>query len=208
MNERKLSIIAGISYLIIFLTAIYANFFVLDAILTDPVGTITASSIHVRFGAIAFMVAAVFDVVVAWVLYKLYKEHLLSQLSTYFRIMHAAIMGAAVFVFPMMIGLDSADLILQQVDVFNYLWLIGLFFFGIHLVLLGKILYKKIKIIPVFLCLAGILYILDTTAHFLMPHYEMYADIFLVIVAIPSILGEMALALWLLVKGGKKKNTL
>jgi hypothetical protein len=206
MTERKLSIIAGVSYVIIFFTAIYANFFVLDAILADPVRTITTSGMHVRFGAIAFMVAAVFDVVVAWVLYELYKGNILSKLSTCFRVMHATVMGAAVFVFPLMLSFDSAELILKHVDIFNYLWLIGLFFFGAHLILLSNILYKKIKIIPVFLCIAGVFYMLDTAAHFLMSNYDVYADTFLMIVAVPSILGEMALALWLLIKGGKTEN--
>ena len=43
----------------------------------------------------------------------------------------------------------------------------------------------------------------DTAAHFLIPNYEDYSDLFLALVAIPSILGEMSLAVWLLVKGGK-----
>jgi len=36
-----------------------------------------------------------------------------------------------------------------------------------------------------------------------MENYDAYADLFLTLVAIPSIFGEMAFAIWLLVKGGK-----
>jgi hypothetical protein len=43
----------------------------------------------------------------------------------------------------------------------------------------------------------------DTVAHFIMPNYSEYADVFLMLVAIPSILGEMAFAIWLLLKAGK-----
>ena len=43
----------------------------------------------------------------------------------------------------------------------------------------------------------------DTGAHFLLQNYEEYSSIFLALVAIPSIVGEMSLALWLLIKGGK-----
>lgn len=204
MKPRTQSLIAGISYLGIFFLAIYANFFVLDALLNDPLGTVTNSQQHVRFGAMAFLFAAVLDVVVAWVLFELYKKNPLSTLSTYFRVIHAGLMGAAVFALIPILGMTDADKILTQVDTFNNLWLIGLFFFGFHLILLTKIL-KKIKILPYLLAWAGVMYILDTTAHFTFANYDAYADIFLMMVAIPSILGEMSFTLWLLFKGGKDK---
>ena len=202
MNSRKLSIIAGVSYLIIFFSAIYANFFVLDAILQDPLGTIQNNSIHIRFGALAFLVAAVFDVVVAWALYELYKENFLSRISTYFRLIHAVIMGVAVFALPLTLAMNTSEAILNQVDIFNTIWLIGLLFFGVHLLFLGRIV-KNIKIIPLVLMTAGVMYIVDTSAHFLLPNYDVYAGIFLALVAIPSILGEMTFSIWLLFKGGK-----
>ena len=202
MNPRKLSIIAGVSYLIIFFAAIFANFFVLGAILEDPLGTVQQHHTMVSFGIMAFMITVVFDVVVAWALYELYKKHHLSGLSTLFRMMHAAIMGVAIFALPLALASTTAQEILRQVDIFNIIWLIGLFFFGIHLILLGKILGKP-KLIAVFLFIAGIMYMVDTTAHFVLPDYEAYASIFLALVAIPSILGEMAFTVWLLVKGGK-----
>jgi hypothetical protein len=202
MNPRKLSIIAGVSYLIIFFAAIFANFFVLGAILEDPLETVQQQYTMVSFGILAFIITVVFDVVVAWALYELYKKHHLSGLSTLFRMMHAAIMGVAIFALPLALASTTAQEILRQVDIFNIIWLIGLFFFGIHLILLGKILGKP-KFIAVFLFIAGIMYMVDTTAHFVLPDYEAYASIFLALVAIPSILGEMAFTVWLLVKGGK-----
>lgn len=202
MNPRKLSIIAGVSYLIIFFAAIFANFFVLGAILEDPLETVQQHYTMVSFGILAFIITVVFDVVVAWALYELYKKHHLSGLSTLFRMMHAAIMGVAIFALPLALASTTAQEILRQVDIFNIIWLIGLFFFGIHLILLGKILGKP-KFIAVFLFIAGIMYMVDTTAHFVLPDYEAYASIFLALVAIPSILGEMAFTVWLLVRGGK-----
>ena len=71
-----------------------------------------------------------------------------------------------------------------------------------HLLFLSRIV-KHIKIIPYALMAAGVMYIVDTSAHFLLANYDAYADIFLALVAIPSIFGEMAFALWLLIKGGK-----
>jgi len=204
-KKRKLALIAGSSYLVIFFAAIFANFFVLESIQNDPLTTIRDHHMMVRFGILAFLITVVFDVVVAWALQELYKEHELSALSTLFRMMHAAIMGVAVFSLVVSLSSGSEQEILRQADIFNIIWLIGLFFFGIHLILLGRILGRP-RLIGVFLALAGIMYMADTVAHFLLPDYDRYASVFLAMVAIPSILGEMALSVWLLIKGGKDKK--
>ena len=205
MNDRTLSKIAGISYLIIFFAAIFANFLALESITQSPVETVTNNAILVRLGIIAFLITVVFDVVVAWALKKLYKNHILTGLSTYFRMMHAAIMGVAVFALPLALKETTREDILFQVDTFNYIWLIGLFFFGIHLILLSRIASIPL-FIKLFLVVAGVMYMVDTAAHFLLSNYAEYATVFLTLVAIPSIFGEMSFAIWLLVKGGKTEK--
>lgn len=205
MEPRKLSITAGVSYLIIFFAAIFANFFMLESIQQDPLAAVGQHHMMVRLGIMAFIITVVFDVVVAWALYVLYRKHYLTGLSTLFRMMHAAIMGVAIFTLPVALKMTNSADILNQVDLFNIIWLIGLFFFGIHLLLLGKIIGKP-KIIAVFLVIAGIMYMVDTTAHFTLADYEAYGSIFLALVAIPSIIGEMSFAIWLLAKGGKTGN--
>lgn len=201
-NNRTLAITAGVNYLIIFFAAIYANFFVLEAIIANPVATVVDHGMSVRFGILAFLITAVCDIIVAWALYELYKKHALVWLSTYFRIAHAIIMGVAVFALPFALKATTDAGVLGYVDIFNTIWLIGLFFFGVHLIVLAKIV-GRIKVIPYFLVWAGVMYMIDTGAHFLMPNYESYAGIFLALVAIPSIIGEMSLTVWLLWKGGR-----
>ena len=203
MKKRKLSVIAGISYLIIFFAAIFANFMVLQSLVSEPVMTIQENHMMVRFGILAFLITVVFDVVVAWALLELYKDHFLSVLSTLFRMMHAAIMGVAVFALVHALSSTGSQEILKQAGTFNVIWLIGLFFFGVHLILLGRIIGRP-KLIAIFLVVAGSMYMIDTAAHFVLPDYETYASIFLALVAIPSIVGEMAFSIWLLVKGGKE----
>jgi hypothetical protein len=175
----------------------------LESLKQNPLETIRLNHMAVRFGILAFLITALFDVVVAWGLFNLYRKHQFTRLSTYFRLMHAAIMGVAVFALVLTLNLDSANEILYQVNVFEIIWLIGLFFFGAHLILLSTII-KKPKWIAVFLTVAGIMYMVDTAAHFLLPNYAELAGIFLALVAVPSILGEMAFTVWLLVKGGKE----
>ena len=205
MNNRTLSKITGISYLVIFFAAIFANFFALESIIQAPIETVENNDLVVRIGIIAFLITVVFDVVVAWALKELYRNHPLTVLSTYFRMMHAAIMGVAIFTLPLALKESTQDDILLQVDTFNYIWLIGLFFFGIHLIFLSKIATVP-KFIKVFLAVAGVMYVVDTVAHFSLSNYSDFASVFLMLVAIPSIFGEMSFALWLLIKGGKTKD--
>ncbi len=205
MNPRLLSLIAGVSYLIIFFSAIFANFLVLESIQKAPLATIQENHLVVRFGIIAFLITVVFDVVVAWALNELYRDNHLSGLSTLFRMMHAAIMGVSIFALVNCLSLTTAHEILKQVEIFNIIWLIGLFFFGIHLILLSRII-KKPFLIAIFLIIAGVMYMIDTGAHFLLSNYDEYGSVFLALVAIPSIIGEMSFAVWLLVKGGKNLN--
>ena len=205
INSRKLSLIAGISYLIIFFAAIFANFLVIDSILKAPLQTIQQNYFMVSFGILAFIITVVFDVVVAWALYELYKKDKLSGLSLLFRMMHAAIMGVGIFALPIALTSTTNEEILKYLEYFNTIWLIGLFFFGIHLILLAKIIGKP-KVISFLLVIAGIMYMVDTSAHFTLPNYEVYSSILLTLVIIPSIAGEMSFTIWLLIKGGKEEN--
>lgn len=202
MKIRRISIITGISYLIIFFAAIFANFFMLESLQQKPLETIVEQNMLVRWGIMAFILAAVFDVVVAWGLFELYGQQTLTRLSTYFRLIHAVMMGSAVFSLVLTLNSLSAKEISNHVLVFNNIWLIGLFFFGAHLILLSSIMQKP-KWIALFLFIAGIMYMADTTAHFVLPDYDRFSGIFLALVAVPGILGEMAFTVWLLVKGGK-----
>lgn len=204
MKDNKLYKIAGLSYIGIFFTAIFGNFFVLDALKNDPVDTVANSMTLVSLGAMAFLLAAVLDTVVAWALKELYAKHQLTTPSTYFRVMHAALMGIAVFALVMLRSVAGEENILNQVEIFDTIWLIGLFFFGVHLLMLGNILKGVVpKWISYALLVAGAMYMIDTTAHFVLSNYDSYADTFLTLVAIPSILGEMAFSVWLLLKSRK-----
>lgn len=203
MTPRSTSILAGISYLIIFFTAIFANFLVLETLQKNPLDTLQNHQMLIGFGILAFLITVVFDVIIAWALFILYKSHLLSGLSTLFRMMHAAIMAIGLFALVRILDSTTETDILNQLNIFNTIWLIGLFFFGIHLILLAYIL-KRPKIIAVFLFLAGLMYMTDTIAHFMLPDYKAYSDLFLALVAIPSIIGELSFTIWLLIKGGKQ----
>ena len=147
----------------------------LESLTQQPLETVQQQPFMIRLGILAFLITVVFDVVVAWALFELYKNHPLARISTYFRMMHAALMGVALFALPMTLTATSEAAILQQVNSFNTLWLIGLFFFGLHLILLGRILQKP-RLMALLLVLAGLMYMVDTTAHLLMENYEDFGN--------------------------------
>ncbi len=206
MKDKQLYKIAGLSYLGIFFLAMFGNFFVLESLKNDPLDMVSNSMTLVGFGALAFIAAGVLDIVVAWALKDLFNKHPLTQLSTYLRLTHAVIMGAAAYALVLTRGLTDVAAIESQIEIFDTMWLIGLFFFGVHVILLSKILNKSApKWITLALCAAGVMYMVDTTAQFTLGNYDDYADTFLALVAIPSVLGEMALSVWLLLQSKKTK---
>ena len=95
-----------------------------------------------------------------------------------------------------------------SLDAFNYAWLIGLVAFGIHLVLLGYLMLASraaSRVLGVLLVVAGAAYVFDTLAHALLPNYADYETAFMVIVAVPSVVAELAFTVWLLTRGGRQQ---
>jgi hypothetical protein len=58
------------------------------------------------------------------------------------------------------------------------------------------------------LVVAGAAYITDTVANALLANYDDFETLFLIIVAVPSVVGELWLGLWLLLRAGKDQETM
>ena len=104
-------------------------------------------------------------------------------------------------------------------ELFNYTWMIGLAAFGVHLVLVGRLLAgdragraagtatatgrpgRGTRLLGAILTVAGATYVFDTVAYTALTTYADHADTFLAIVAGPSVLAELAFTLWLLHQG-------
>lgn len=166
----------------------------------------------------------VVDVVIAWALYILFRADApdLSLLTAWFRLVYTILLGVALIGFFLVLEpvsgaeyltafeprqLDAQ--VMLYLDVFNFAWLIGLVCFGVHLVLLGYLVRTSAfapTLLGIVLMLAGAAYVLDTVANALLANYEEYGTVFLVIVALPSVAGELAFTVWLLWKGGKTQQ--
>lgn len=230
VSPRQAALVAGVGYLVIFVLAIFANFFVVEGLVKPgnsaaTVANITGSEGLFRSGLVAFAVVFVVDVVVAWALYILFRAvgRDLSLLTAWFRLVYTVFLGVALIGFFLVLQLvsgaeylmafESGQLdaqVMLFLDMFNFGWLIGLVCFGVHLVLLGYLILKSAfapRVLGILLMLAGAAYVLDTFAHALFANYESYATVFLLIVALPSVAGELAFTIWLLWRGGKTQET-
>jgi hypothetical protein len=223
-SNKKISKIAGYGYLIIFITGIFSNFFVLESLIVPGEPVITANNILgnellFRMGIFSFLIMVIFDVVLAWALYILLKpvDKNLSLLSGWFRLVNSTVFAIALYNLlgvmnflgdaAYLKAFDSGQLqaqIMSFLNTFNDTWLIGLVFFGFHLIILGYLIFKSAyipKILGILLIVASIGYLIDSFANFLLPNYKDYKDIFLMIVVVPGIIGELSLTFWLLFKG-------
>ena len=227
-SPRTAARIAGIGYLIIFVLAIFANFVVREGLIDpdDAAATFTNiadSEFLFRAGMVGFLAVFIVDVVIAWALYVLFKTvgKQLSLLTAWFRLVYTVFLGVALIFFFVVLDLVSgADYLMVfepgQLDAqvmlllsaFNYAWLIGLACFGIHLMLIGYLMLASgfaPRILGILLAVAGAAYVVDTLANVLLANYAEYETVFLLIVAVPSVVGELAFAVWLL-RGGRVRQ--
>jgi len=216
--------IAGLGYLVIIVLAIFAEFFIRSRLLVpgDPGATtknIVASGGLFRVGICSYLIVAVTDVLVAWALYVFLRpvNPSLSLLAAWLRVTHAITLGIALTSLLAVLQLVSeADYlaaipsgqlsaqVMLSFDAFNDGWLIGLVFFGVHCLILGYLMFRSgyvPRVLGVLLIIAAFGYLIDSFAHFLLPDYASYQTIFLLIVAVPAIVAELALCIWLLWKG-------
>jgi Domain of unknown function (DUF4386) len=231
VSERQAARIAGYGYLAISALSIFANFFVRVRLIEPDDAAATASNIMdsetlFRVGLVSFLIVFMLDVVVAWALYLFFKpvNTDVSLLTAWFRLTYAILLGAAlVFFFLVLELLSGADhlqafetgqldaQVTLYLDAFNHLWLIGLVCFGIHLALLGYLILESGHIpraLGILLVLAGAAYVINSLADALLSNYDDYEAVFVTIVAVPSVIGELAFAIWLLLRGGKEREAL
>ena len=180
-----------------------------------------ANGLLFRGGMLSWLIVLICDIVIAWALYIFLKpvSKSLSLLTAWFRLVYVTIFGITqlnlLFVLLLLSGTDYLAVFdtnqLQALAMLflnghNLGFLIGLVFFGVHLLLLSYLIFKSSyipKILGVLLILSSLGYLIDSFANFLLPNYADYETIFLLLVAIPGIIGELSFTLWLLLKGTK-----
>lgn len=224
ISLRKAAIAAGLAILVMAIAAGFAIGFVLESLIVPGDAAATANAIKssemlFRTGVFSFLIILICDVVAAWALYVFLKpvNKSLSLLTAWLRLVYAAILGTALLNFVMvLLLLSGADYlaalgtdplhaqVLLFLNAFNGIWAVGLVVFGLHLFVLGYLVFKSgyiPKILGVLLVIAALGYLIINLANLLLLQHEDFKAIIELVLTVPMIIGELLLALWLLFKG-------
>jgi hypothetical protein len=221
-SPRKAALVAGLGLLLMMIPAVFANFFVIESLIVPGDAATTANNVMAneslfRIGICGLIVVLVLDVLVAWGLYVFLKRvnKSLSLLTAWFRLLYVAMLGASLAGLLGVLGLlGGADYltafetdqlqaqVMLFVNVFHYGESIAYVFFGLHLLILGYLVFKSgfsgyiPKILGVLLAIAGLGYLIDNYGNLLIPTYDATISLF-------TFIGELLFMLWLLWKGIK-----
>lgn len=223
---RQAALTASIASIIMFFAALIAELYMRQHLIVPGDAAATASAVlaHTgvfRLGLCCFLLVLVCDVLVAWALYLFFNplHGPLSLLGMLFRLVYTAMFGTALFNlvagFRMLTspaGFSSGLLqsqALQCFQGFDDAWALALVFFGIHLLLVARLIFKA-SVVPKWLgyvlLIAGVAYLSDNLCKLLLPSYAAWKVVLTTLVAIPSMVGELGFAIWLLMKGGKENR--
>jgi hypothetical protein len=228
ISLRNAARIAGFGYLMVFILGIFGNFFVFEKLIVSGDAVTTANNIIAnkslfRFGIASWVIVITFDALVAWALYILLKpvNKNLSLLAAWFRLVFVAIFGYSFVNYFSVLQLFSGAEYLKVfetnqlqsqamllLNTHNFAVNISYVFFGLHIFLLGYLILKSEyipRIIGIFLLIASCGYLINCFGNFLSSAYANNKTVFLVFVAIPAMISELSLTLWLLFKGFTEK---
>ena len=204
-SPRTASLIGGIALLLLAVLAGLANFGVVEVLVTPGDAARTAQNLIdsealFRSGIAGLMVVVVLDIVVACSLLAVFESvnRSVAIMAAVFRIAYATVFLVAITQLVNALALlGDADEALQAVGQFHTIWDASYALFGVHLALIGYLVYRSgfaPRIIGVLLVLAGLGYLIDKIGSVLVSGYALEISRF-------SFVGEAVLIFWLLIKG-------
>lgn len=213
--------VAGVLYLLIIATGAFGELFVRGTVFVsgDPSSTannIAASESLWRIGIVGDIVQHVFDIPVMLALYIILKpvNKNLALLALLFNLIQTAVLVANSFnlVMPLFL-VGNAEYLKafepNQLHVWTQLFVrlhsygfgVGLVFFGLTCLVCGYLIFKSgylPRILGILIMIAGLCYLTNSFALLLAPTV---AAVIVPAILLPSLVGELSLALWLVIKG-------
>jgi uncharacterized protein DUF4386 len=217
ISLRQAALAAGVGLLLMAILAPIVNFGVLQKLIVAGDAHTTAQNIAAANGQFrlaigGFFAVAILDVVVAWALYYVFQpvNRSLSLLAALFRVVYATIFAIAVnnllSALQLLGGADflhafGTDQMQAQMMVllgaFQSGWDLALIVFGLHLFVLGILVFRSGKtglgVLGVLVTAAGLGYLVDGVGKVLVPNYSLT-------IAMYTFVGEPLLMFWLLWK--------
>lgn len=223
-EQRRLARVAGLLYLIIIVAGIFAEVFVRQSLIVPGDAAATAVNIMgaeslFRTQIAADLIMIISDIALALVFYVLFKavSRSLSLLAAFFRLGQAAILGMNLLNLFFALQLLSGESYLvvvgtEQLQALTLLFLnahstgyaLALVFFAVNLLVLGYLVIKSgfmPKVLGYLLFVASLAYLVDAFARVLLTDYGDYANLLDPLVIFAAFIPEVALCLYLLVKG-------
>ncbi len=221
ISDKNLARIAGLCYLVVIATGLFSEVFVRQALRISNNALATAQNIQAnemlfRWGFVADLINFVVGIPAMLIIYHFLKKSnkIILQIALALVIIQTAIIAVNLLnqITPLLLlGNDSylntfqqnqlATLSLLSLNIQSMGYAIGLVFFGFNCILIGYVIFKTNaipKIIGVAYALAGLCYLINSFTIFLSKGFE---NPYFTYLAIPIIIGELALCLWLLIKG-------
>lgn len=226
ISTKKLARIAGVLYLLIFITAPFAFLIGKSIVLVPGDASATAEKILAseplfRIGIASETIVFLIEIALSAILYVLLKSvnPVISLAAAFSRLAEAIIQAVnlipSIFILLLVggtgyltvFGSDQLNaLVLLFLDAYGYVTLVWGFFFGFHLLLLGYLVYKSgyfPRILGILLVVAGSGYLLQSYGAFVLPQFSDFLDTLVMVVAVP---GELAFTIYLLWKGIRVKS--
>ena len=221
MNSRKnLARIAGLLYLIVIATGLFAEVFVRQALHVSGDALATANNIKMsemlyRLGFVADLTNFICGLPCVLILYILFKpvNKNLMILALFFVIIQTAIIAVNLLnqIAPLLFLINASYLTAFSPDQLATLSMtalnlqaqgygIGLVFFGFYCLIIGYLIVKSRflpRILGVLYAIAGLAYLINSFTLFLFP--KLSPTVF-PIIAVPAFIGELSFCLWLCIK--------
>ncbi len=216
--------LAGGFYLLLFVAGIVAEFAIRSQLIVPGDPTATAAEIAAaeglfRWGIAADLIMIISDIALALLFYELLKpvSRLLALGAALFRLAQATALG--INLLNLFIGLSfvtgaeglsalaeptAQTLGLLFLEAHGIGYSLALVFFGVALAILGYLIIKAPympSILGYLILIAAAGYLTDSFAKVILVDYGRHADIFDMAVFTPAFVAELALSLWLLIRG-------
>lgn len=227
ISTKNLARIAGLLYLVVIATGLFAEVFVRQAFTVSGDAMATANHMRsaeqlFRYGFLADLINFIAGLPCVLIIYILFKpiQKNIAKLAMMFVLIQTAIIALnLLFQMAPLLMLSGkpylnsfqpaqlAALSLLSMNIQSLGYGIGLIFFGCYCLLIGYLIYQSNRvprILGVLYAIAGLGYIINSLVMFLSKNF---ANPLFVYLAIPIFIGELSFCLWLLIKGVKDEKT-
>lgn len=219
MSRRNLALTTGISLVLMAMIAgfsvgyAYSEFYQLEQIEHLKKNILQHPALY-RNMLIGILIILILDLLVSYTLYKYFENDnkRISYISGVTRFIYTVIFGIATY--SLTKNLNTNELTNQMINSnfqqFQTIWNSGLIVFGFHILLIGILmrLHKRIPKILWYLTLfAGLCYIIIHLLKLTSPNAEFVPNLEMIL-ALPMALGELGLAIWLIIKGGQETKVI